>query len=89
MRRTLIGLTLAALALLPMQARADELAPLVAAHPAIAPSLTPDFVRGCFAQAGIEPQRAWSLLFYALWHSHHILGIASDGDIGEVLRAAY
>ena len=72
-----------------MQARADELGPLVAAHPAIAACLPAEFVRGCFAQAATEPQRAWSLLFYALWHSHHILGIASDGDIGDVLRAAY
>ena len=72
-----------------MQARAEELGPLVAAHPAIAPCLASDFVHGCFSQAGTEPQRAWSLLFYALWHNHHIQGIASDGDIGEVLRAAY
>ena len=72
-----------------MQARAAELGPLVAAHPAIAAYLPADFVRGCFAQAATESQRAWSLLFYALWHTHHIQGVACDGDIGEVLRAAY
>ena len=30
---------------------------------------------------------AWSLLFYALWHQHHILGHASDGNVFDVLSA--
>jgi asparagine synthase (glutamine-hydrolysing) len=33
-------------------------------------------------------QPAWSLVFYALWHSHHVLGVAADGSVEEVLAAA-
>ena len=54
----------------------------------IAACIAPDFVQATFATAAQESQRAWSLLFYALWHSHHILGLPSDGDIGAVLTAA-
>ena len=71
-----------------MQARAGELVPLLAAQPGIAACIAPDFVQATFATAAQESQRAWSLLFYALWHSHHILGLPSDGDIGAVLTAA-
>lgn len=28
---------------------------------------------------------AWSLLFYALWHQHHIIGTSYQGDIFDVL----
>jgi asparagine synthase (glutamine-hydrolysing) len=38
--------------------------------------------------AGRRGQAAWSLIFYALWHSHHILGVAADGSVDEVLEAA-
>ena len=31
---------------------------------------------------------AWVLLFYALWHRHHILGQAAGGDVFETLGAA-
>ncbi len=71
-----------------MQARGAELGRLVAAQPAIAGCVAADFVRAAFANAAANPQRAWSLLFYALWHSHHVLGLPSDGDIGETLVAA-
>jgi asparagine synthase (glutamine-hydrolysing) len=71
-----------------MAARATELAPLVAAHPAVAGVLPEETVRAAFENAARESQPAWSLLFAALWHGHHVLGIDADGDIGEVLRAA-
>jgi hypothetical protein len=29
------------------------------------------------------------LLFYALWHSRHVLGIDPGGNIAEVLSAAH
>ena len=45
-------------------------------------------VRAAFADAAANSQAAWSLLFYALWHSHHVLGVPADGDIAEVLAAA-
>ena len=71
-----------------MAARAADLSPLVAATPAIAASLPAETVRAAFAEAGRDSQPAWSLLFVALWHAHHIQGVPADGDIGEVLRAA-
>ncbi len=71
-----------------MAARERDLAPLVAAHPALAGVLPAATVAAAFAAAARAPQPAWSLLFAALWHGHHVLGIDAAGDIGEVLRAA-
>ncbi len=71
-----------------MAARSAELAPLVATTPAIAASLPAAAVHAAFAEAARDSQPAWSLLFVALWHAHHIQGVPADGDIGEVLRAA-
>lgn len=71
-----------------MASRAAELAPLVAAEPCVAEVMPADGVATAFAAAADNPQPAWSLLFLALWHSHHGLGVRSDGDIGEVLRTA-
>ncbi len=69
-------------------ARADMLAPLMAAHPGLADVLPAERVRAAINQAGDAAQPAWSLLFYALWHSRHILGLPVEGDIGHVLREA-
>ncbi len=30
---------------------------------------------------------AWSLLFYALWHRTHVLGLPPAGDVFETLGA--
>jgi asparagine synthase (glutamine-hydrolysing) len=69
-----------------MAARAAELAALVEAHPAISGLLPADVVRAAFADAARQSQPAWSLLFAALWHGHHILGVERDADIGAALR---
>ncbi|MCX7383598.1 MAG: asparagine synthase (glutamine-hydrolyzing) [Alphaproteobacteria bacterium] len=71
-----------------MQARAAVLGELVAGQAGVAEALPGDVVRGAFAAAAENPQRAWSLLFYALWHAHHVMGVACEGDIGTVLSAA-
>ncbi len=68
--------------------RADRLAPLLAAQPGLAEMLAPAEIATRLAQAGQAPQPAWSLLFYGLWHSRHILGIDAAGDVESVLRAA-
>ncbi len=70
-----------------MQARAGELTALVAAQPGVAECVPAEVVAAAFAEAGRNSQRAWSLLFYALWHQHHVLGLPSEGDIGSVLAA--
>lgn len=71
-----------------MQARSDEIATLVAAQPGIAACLPASLVRASFAEAAAKSQPAWSLLFYALWHSHHVIGIPADGDIAATLADA-
>jgi asparagine synthase (glutamine-hydrolysing) len=69
-----------------MAARADELSSLVSAQPGVAEVMPRERVAAAFANAARESQPAWSLLYYALWHSHHVLGIRADGDIAEVLH---
>ncbi len=68
-----------------MKARAATLAPLVAAQPGIAEFFEKPRVASAFANADANSQPAWSLLFYALWHNHHVLGRPAEGDIGEAL----
>jgi asparagine synthase (glutamine-hydrolysing) len=68
-----------------MQARGTALGRMVAAHPGVAAMLPRDEITGVFEDAAAEPQRAWSVLFYALWHSRHILGVDPAGDILDVL----
>jgi hypothetical protein len=47
-----------------------------------------DVVLQAVARAGERSQPAWSLLYYALWHSYHVLGIDASGDIAAVLTEA-
>ena len=71
-----------------MQARAEQLGSQVAAQPGVAAAMPTDLVRAAFARAAAAPQPAWSLLFYALWHSRFIVGVSPEGDIGQVLAEA-
>jgi asparagine synthase (glutamine-hydrolysing) len=71
-----------------MQDRRRELAPLVGAQSGVAELFSPDEVTRIFNAAAKRDQPAWSLLFYALWHSHHILGVPAEGDIADVLGKA-
>ena len=71
-----------------MAAEAKRLGPLVAAEPGVAEVFSPEQVQAAFDAAAKAPQPAWSLLFYALWHCRHALGLDCDGDIGAVLAAA-
>ena len=40
------------------------------------------------ANAERDGQPAWSLLYYGLWHSRHVLGLDPHGDVESVLRSA-
>ncbi len=71
-----------------MAARAAHLAKLVGGQPGVAEMLPAETVVAAFAAAAEAPQRAWSLLFYALWHSRHVMGVDPEGDIGAVLSEA-
>jgi asparagine synthase (glutamine-hydrolysing) len=66
--------------------RADHLAPLVANQPGVAEMCDPAAVERLFKARGKRAAFAtWVLLFYALWHNHHILGRQSGGDVDEAL----
>ncbi len=65
-----------------------RLGPLVAAQPGVAEACYPDRVEALFAATGKhQGQAAWALLFFALWHQHHILRRPADGDIFATLAA--
>lgn len=61
---------------------------LVLAEPGIAEAFTNDDVHRVFFDPEKNPQAAWSLLFYALWHSHHVVGTSAEGTVEDVLDAA-
>ena len=70
-------------------AEGQRLGPLVAAQPGVAEICRPDAVTSLFRNAGKrEMQAAWTLLFYAVWHQHHILGGVPKGGVLEVLGEA-
>ncbi len=66
-----------------------RLGPLVAAQPGVAEIAPPERVEALFAN--ISRWRhgfaCWKLLFYALWHRRHILGLEPVGDVFETLSA--
>ena len=65
----------------------DRLGDLVAKSPIIEEMARPDAVRSAFRQAGdkrIGPA-CWRLLFLALWHRRHGLGLAPEGDVFDIL----
>ena len=66
--------------------RGAELGPLVAAQPGIEAIAWPDRVASLFKRGGKRHGfAAWTLLFYALWHRHHILGGKPQGNVFETL----
>ncbi len=71
-----------------MAARAELLGRLVGTQPGVADMMPRAAVVAAFTAAAEAPQRAWSLLFYALWHSRHIMGVDPEGDVAEVLSEA-
>ena len=75
----------------PEQGRGAKLGPLVAAQPGIREICLPDEVETLFANAvGKRPGfAAWTLLFYALWHRHHILRLPPAPDVFASLAVAH
>ncbi len=66
----------------------DKIESLILSQPGIKDMDIQPIVRKVFANPMKNAQAAWSLLFYALWHSHHVLGTDSEGSIGDVLTNA-
>jgi asparagine synthase (glutamine-hydrolysing) len=69
-------------------ARAPQIGPLVARQPGVRDLFDPAAVEAVMNDAARRDQPAWSLLYYALWHSTRILGISPEGDIAAVLAEA-
>ncbi|MBV8456486.1 MAG: asparagine synthase (glutamine-hydrolyzing) [Acetobacteraceae bacterium] len=69
--------------------RAERLGRLVAAQPGVAELAETGKVEALFRKA--EEARAgfaaWLLLFYALWHRRHIMGLQPAGDVFDTLSA--
>jgi asparagine synthase (glutamine-hydrolysing) len=65
-----------------------HLADLVWGQPGVAETFSADFVGAVLADPANNAQAAWSLVFYALWHSHHVMDLSPDGGIDEVLAEA-
>ena len=72
-----------------IKGRGLELGKLVAAQPGVAEIAYPDRVEALFSD--IRRWRhgfaCWKLLFYALWHRRHILGLEPVGDVFATLSA--
>ena len=67
-----------------------RLGPLVAAQPGIVEICRPKAVEALFRATGKHHAfAAWTLLFYALWHQHHILGQSAEGDVFATLAAKH
>lgn len=67
-------------------AEGARIGPLVAAQPGVAQRCRPEAVIALFQASGKRERfAAWTLLFFALWHQHHVLGISNDGDAFDAL----
>jgi len=68
--------------------RGAALADQIAHQPGVAQVVPNEVVQAVIANAAENSQPAWSLLHYALWHSAHVMGISTEGTIGDVLDEA-
>lgn len=64
-----------------------KLGGLVAKQVGIVEACDPDAVLRLFNAGDAKGHAQWTLLFYALWHQHHIVGQDADGDVFDVLSA--
>jgi asparagine synthase (glutamine-hydrolysing) len=63
-------------------AEGARLGPLVARQPGIAELCKPGAVEHLYTHMNAKNGgAAWTLLFYALWHRRHMLGLAPTGDV--------
>jgi asparagine synthase (glutamine-hydrolysing) len=72
-----------------IKGQGTRLGPLVAAQPGVAEIAHPDRVVALFRdiRRWRDGFAAWKLLFYALWHRRHILGLPPAGDVFDTLSA--
>jgi asparagine synthase (glutamine-hydrolysing) len=69
--------------------RGAQLGALVAAQPGVREICLPSAVEKLFREAHGKHEgfAAWTLLFYALWHRHHIQGLPPEPDVFAALAA--
>lgn len=66
-----------------------EIGALVAHQPGVAEMCDPRAVESLFLKKGKRQGFAsWLLLFYALWHNHHVLGLRDVENVRDALEAA-
>jgi len=69
--------------------KAKNLGPMIAAQPGIEEACNTDVVLALFTNLDGRDkktgQAAWLLLYYALWHNHHVVGRAGRGGIFDSL----
>jgi asparagine synthase (glutamine-hydrolysing) len=72
-----------------IKAQGSRLGPLVAAQPGVQEIAPPEKVEALFRNIyrWRHGSAAWKLLFYALWHRRHVLGLEPPGDVWETLSA--
>jgi len=70
--------------------RGGQLGPLVARQPGVREICLPQGVERLFREAAARHVgfAAWTLLFYALWHRHHILRLAPGPDVFSTLGSS-
>ena len=72
-----------------IRSRGSDAGDLVARHPAIEALCHGNEVRALFQKDSKRASfAAWTLLFYALWHTRHVLGMPVSEDVFDTLRAA-
>jgi asparagine synthase (glutamine-hydrolysing) len=72
-----------------MKKRSATLGELLAMQPGIAEIASPAAVRRLFGRKGKrEAFACWNLLFFALWHRRHMLGLKPEGDVFDCLAAS-
>ena len=66
--------------------RSGKLGQLISDQPGIQEICRPGSVKELFSNTGKRQEKAqWVLLFYALWHQAHIVGLPSQGDVFDAL----
>jgi asparagine synthase (glutamine-hydrolysing) len=68
--------------------RGAQLGPLIAAQEGVREICDPAAVEALFRDVSARHANfaAWALLFYALWHRHHIEGRSQEGDVFAALH---
>jgi len=71
-----------------LEEKGNKLGPLVADQPGIEALCRKETTAAIFRAKGKrEGQAQWVLLFYALWHQHHVLGKSAEGETLDMLAA--